>query len=83
MGEGELEVANSEWRMANGAFYSLFAIRLFAFNAAATRLTGGRPISLLISLVAATNEVSRLIGRPPVSRVAAAINAKMRGVNSE
>jgi hydroxymethylglutaryl-CoA lyase len=27
-------------------------------------------------LVAATNEVSRLIGRPPVSRVAAAINAK-------
>jgi hydroxymethylglutaryl-CoA lyase len=29
-------------------------------------------------LVAATNEVSRLIGRPPVSRVAAAINAKMR-----
>jgi hydroxymethylglutaryl-CoA lyase len=27
-------------------------------------------------LVAATNEVSRLIGRPPVSRVAAALNAK-------
>jgi hydroxymethylglutaryl-CoA lyase len=27
-------------------------------------------------LVAATNAVSRLIGRPPVSRVAAAINAK-------
>jgi hydroxymethylglutaryl-CoA lyase len=27
-------------------------------------------------LVAATNEVSRLIGRPPVSRVAAAMNAK-------
>ena len=27
-------------------------------------------------LVAATNEISRLIGRPPVSRVAAAINAK-------
>ena len=27
-------------------------------------------------LVAATNEVSKLIGRPPVSRVAAAINAK-------
>jgi hydroxymethylglutaryl-CoA lyase len=27
-------------------------------------------------LVAATNEVSRLIGRPPVSRVASAINAK-------
>jgi hydroxymethylglutaryl-CoA lyase len=29
-------------------------------------------------LVAATNEVSRLIGRPPVSRVASALNAKMR-----
>jgi hydroxymethylglutaryl-CoA lyase len=27
-------------------------------------------------LVAATNEVSRLIGRSPVSRVATAINAK-------
>jgi hydroxymethylglutaryl-CoA lyase len=27
-------------------------------------------------LVAATNEVCKLIGRPPVSRVAAAINAK-------
>jgi len=29
-------------------------------------------------LVAATNEISRLIGRPPVSRVAAAMNAKAR-----
>src|SRR4051794_41135254 len=29
-------------------------------------------------LVAATNEVSKLIGRPPVSRVASALNAKMR-----
>jgi hydroxymethylglutaryl-CoA lyase len=29
-------------------------------------------------LVAATNEISRLIGRPPVSRVASALNAKMR-----
>jgi hydroxymethylglutaryl-CoA lyase len=29
-------------------------------------------------LVAATNVVSQLIGRPPVSRVAAALNAKMR-----
>ncbi|MGZ5907875.1 MAG: hydroxymethylglutaryl-CoA lyase [Reyranella sp.] len=29
-------------------------------------------------LVAATNEISRLIGRPPVSRVAAALNAKRR-----
>ena len=34
-------------------------------------------------LVAATNEVSRLIGRPPVSRVAAAINAKRRAMISE
>ena len=34
-------------------------------------------------LVAATNEVSRLIGRLPVSRVAAALNAKMRIVSSE
>ncbi|MEA2897523.1 MAG: hydroxymethylglutaryl-CoA lyase [Bradyrhizobium sp.] len=34
-------------------------------------------------LVAATNEVSRLIGRAPVSRVAAAINAKARVASSE
>ena len=34
-------------------------------------------------LVAATNEVSRLIGRPPVSRVASALNAKMRLAKSE
>jgi hydroxymethylglutaryl-CoA lyase len=34
-------------------------------------------------LVAATNEIGRLIGRPPVSRVAAAINAKMRVASSE
>jgi hydroxymethylglutaryl-CoA lyase len=34
-------------------------------------------------LVAATNEVSRLIGGLPVSRVAAALNAKMRIVSSE
>jgi hydroxymethylglutaryl-CoA lyase len=34
-------------------------------------------------LVAATNGISRLIGRPPVSRVAAAINAKRRVANSE
>jgi hydroxymethylglutaryl-CoA lyase len=34
-------------------------------------------------LVAATNEVSRLIGRAPVSRVAAAMNAKTRVANSE
>src|SRR5258708_2944166 len=34
-------------------------------------------------LVAATNEGSRLLGRAPVSRVAAAINAKMRIANSE
>jgi hydroxymethylglutaryl-CoA lyase len=29
-------------------------------------------------LLAATNQVSRLIGRPPVSRVASALNAKAR-----
>jgi len=33
--------------------------------------------------VAATNAISRLIGRAPVSRVAAAINAKMRMARSE
>jgi hydroxymethylglutaryl-CoA lyase len=33
-------------------------------------------------LVAATNEISRLIGRPPVSRVAAAINARRRIASS-
>jgi len=32
----------------------------------------------MAKLVAATNEISRLIGRPPVSRVAAALNAKAR-----
>jgi hydroxymethylglutaryl-CoA lyase len=34
-------------------------------------------------LVAATSEVARLIGRPPVSRVAAAINAKRRVASSK
>lgn len=34
-------------------------------------------------LVDATNTVSRLIGRPPVSRVASAFNAKRRMANSE
>jgi hydroxymethylglutaryl-CoA lyase len=34
-------------------------------------------------LVAASNEISRLIGRPPVSRVATAINAKRRMTNGE
>jgi hydroxymethylglutaryl-CoA lyase len=34
-------------------------------------------------LLAATNEVSKLIGRPPVSRVAAALNAKRRMASSE
>jgi len=33
-------------------------------------------------LVAATNAISKLIGRPPVSRVAAALNAKMRLLNN-
>jgi hydroxymethylglutaryl-CoA lyase len=37
----------------------------------------------LAKLVAATNEVSELIGRAPLSRVAAAINAKKRRANSE
>jgi hydroxymethylglutaryl-CoA lyase len=32
----------------------------------------------MTKLLAATNEVSHLIGRPPVSRVATALNAKMR-----
>jgi hydroxymethylglutaryl-CoA lyase len=32
-------------------------------------------------LLAATNEISRLLGRPPVSRVAAALNAKKRATN--
>ena len=32
----------------------------------------------MAKLVAATNVVSKLIGRPPVSRVASALNAKAR-----
>src|ERR1700730_10255497 len=35
----------------------------------------------MTKLLAATNAVSRLLGHPPVSRVAAAINAKMRVAN--
>jgi hydroxymethylglutaryl-CoA lyase len=35
----------------------------------------------MAKLVAATNAVSKLIGRPPVSRVAAALNAKKRMAN--
>jgi hydroxymethylglutaryl-CoA lyase len=35
----------------------------------------------MTKLVQATNEISRLIGRPPVSRVAAALNAKKRMAN--
>jgi hydroxymethylglutaryl-CoA lyase len=34
-------------------------------------------------LVAASNAIGRLIGRTPVSRVAAALNAKGRVANSE
>ena len=34
-------------------------------------------------LLAATNEISRLIDRPPVSRVASALNAKRKRANSE
>jgi len=37
----------------------------------------------MTKLVAATNEMSRLLGRPPVSRVAAALNAKAKRANSE
>ena len=37
----------------------------------------------MAKLVAATNEISRLIGRPPVSRVASALNAKRRVANRE
>jgi hydroxymethylglutaryl-CoA lyase len=37
----------------------------------------------MAKLVAATNEISRLIGRAPVSRVAAAINAKARIASGE
>ncbi|WP_298254195.1 hydroxymethylglutaryl-CoA lyase [Bradyrhizobium sp.] len=37
----------------------------------------------MTKLVQATNEISTLIGRPPVSRVAAALNAKKRLANSE
>jgi hydroxymethylglutaryl-CoA lyase len=36
----------------------------------------------MTKLVAATNAISTLIARPPVSRVAAAINAKMRAANT-
>jgi hydroxymethylglutaryl-CoA lyase len=34
----------------------------------------------MTKLVAATNQISKLIGRAPVSRVAAALNAKKRKV---
>jgi hydroxymethylglutaryl-CoA lyase len=37
----------------------------------------------MTKLVAASNDIGRLIGRPPVSRVAAALNAKGRVANSE
>jgi len=36
----------------------------------------------MAKLVEATNEISKLIGRPPVSRVAAALNAKRRAARS-
>jgi hydroxymethylglutaryl-CoA lyase len=32
----------------------------------------------MVKLVAATNEITALIGRPPASRVANALNAKKR-----
>jgi hydroxymethylglutaryl-CoA lyase len=37
----------------------------------------------MAKLVAATNAISKLIGRPPVSRVASALNAKGRMANTE
>jgi hydroxymethylglutaryl-CoA lyase len=37
----------------------------------------------MAKLVDASNEISRLIGRPPVSRVATALNAKKKRVSSE
>jgi hydroxymethylglutaryl-CoA lyase len=37
----------------------------------------------MTKLVAATNQISKLIGRAPVSRVATAMNAKRRAANSE
>jgi hydroxymethylglutaryl-CoA lyase len=37
----------------------------------------------MAKLLAATNEVSKLLGRPPVSRVATALNAKRRVANGE
>ena len=37
----------------------------------------------LAKLVAATNAISKLIGRPPLSRVAAALNAKKKRANGE
>ncbi|WP_316164802.1 MULTISPECIES: hydroxymethylglutaryl-CoA lyase [unclassified Bradyrhizobium] len=36
----------------------------------------------MTKLLAATNDMSRLLGRPPVSRVAAALNAKIRRIAS-
>ena len=37
----------------------------------------------MAKLVAATNQISKLIGRAPVSRVATALNAKRRVANRE
>jgi hydroxymethylglutaryl-CoA lyase len=37
----------------------------------------------MAKLVAATNDIGRLLGRPPVSRVASALNAKRRVANGE
>jgi hydroxymethylglutaryl-CoA lyase len=37
----------------------------------------------MAKLVAATNQISKLVGREPASRVAAALNAKRRVANSE
>ena len=49
----EMQIPPGSGRQRNLPVY--FAARIFAFNAAATRLTGGRPISPLTTLVAATS----------------------------
>ncbi len=47
--------ANTVGTLALLNLHYRYNVRLFAFNAAATRLTGGRPSSRLMSLVAASS----------------------------
>ena len=54
-GESAEEPAVAAECRTEGRVAAYFAARVFAFNAAATRLTGGRPISPLTTLVAATS----------------------------